>query len=903
MVTFSKGWSSSRLGVLTICPRHLWLVTLVSVLIVYSGCENGTNQSNGSNRPNATEINKVKSPVATPEPGLYDTEQPVQLSSPTEGARIYYTLNGDVPSSSSDEYTSAISVKSSSIIKAIAIKAGLGNSDVESFGYVITPKVSGPNTITITQQPSNQTALNDSASFTVVASASDGSAPRFQWQKKESSSSDFMDVSGATSASLSLSNLTHATDNGDQFRVFVYASGSVSLTSQAVTLTVDPCAANGWCTQDLTYYLGGFATSLNISGDGTWNNQTYKSGVLTSLIVINTPPSNQTASGGQASFAVLASVSNAATLSYQWQVKKNGSNDFVNVSSQSIASATLNLANLSFQSDHGDVYRVIVKASGGAVDVVSSVGTLIVYGVPGIPTGLSVIGSDAGVVLSWNVPASNGGKDITDYEIQYSSDTGANWTTFTDGLSPQNTSTIAGLSNGTPHIFRVAAINSEGKGQFSESSISITPNLWLGTKLVSASLPNMTQTSSASNADLVEQGGITTDSMGNVLVTGTLYRKTPIDPSTYEYLSSDLYVTKYSDNGSILWSKQKGILLPSNGKVEGHGVATDSSGNVYVVGSANTSVFGWSRVGDVDLVVIKYDESGVIKWTNVIGKAGRKFYKGRIAVDSTGNVYVVGSAYASGSVPEVVLLSKITGSGEIVWKREQASSSASFTTVGSGLATDSYGNIFVSGSTTDNFDNGNVMNGASHAYLTKYDQAGTRQWTKMYYSGHQTGSSGVAVDRTNNIIITGNGSSYFGGTYYQIVFLASYSNSGNPLWDVTDNFYSSGNWNSGVMADVNAVTTDSNSNIFVIGSTAGGLDGNTSIGQWDFYVKKFNASGDKVWTKQFGGTGITYGTGIAVNSHDSVFASGITYGDLDGTTITRIYDTFVTKYGNAGNKQ
>ena len=51
----------------------------------------------------------------------------------------------------------------------------------------------------------------------------------------------------------------------------------------------------------------------------------------------------------------------------------------------------------------------------------------------------------------------------------------------------------------------------------------------------------------------------------------------------------------------------------------------------------------------------------------------------------------------------------------------------------------------------------------------------------------------------------------------------------------------------GTSSDDNArgVATDSNDNIYVTGYTGGGLDGNTSAGNSDLFVVKYNSSGTK----------------------------------------------------------
>lgn len=93
-------------------------------------------------------------------------------------------------------------------------------------------------TITIGTQPANQTAVAGEATFSVTASVNSGTLT-YQWQKKESTSTRWVNVSGATSASLALTGLTNAADNGDQYRVVIgSSSGAKKVTSSAATLTV-----------------------------------------------------------------------------------------------------------------------------------------------------------------------------------------------------------------------------------------------------------------------------------------------------------------------------------------------------------------------------------------------------------------------------------------------------------------------------------------------------------------------------------------------------------------------------------------------------------------------------------------------------------------------------------------
>ena len=76
--------------------------------------------------------------------GTYTNNQMVTLSSTTDGAVIYYTTDGSIPSEKSGiRYTSPFSVSGikgesvTTIIKAIAVKEKMQNSPVEEFVYVI----------------------------------------------------------------------------------------------------------------------------------------------------------------------------------------------------------------------------------------------------------------------------------------------------------------------------------------------------------------------------------------------------------------------------------------------------------------------------------------------------------------------------------------------------------------------------------------------------------------------------------------------------------------------------------------------------------------------------------------------------------------------------------------------
>ena len=101
----------------------------------------------------------------------------------------------------------------------------------------------------------------------------------------------------------------------------------------------------------------------------------------------------------------------------------------------------------------------------------------------------------------------------------------------------------------------------------------------------------------------------------------------------------------------------------------------------------------------------------------------------------------------------------------------------------------------------------------------------------------------------------------------------------------------------------NGVTTDSSDNIYVTGLTGGGLDGNTSSGQEDIVLVKYNSSGTKQWTKQLGTTLSDDGSGVTTDSSGNIYVTGYTGGGLDGNTSSGSGDIFLVKYNSDGVKQ
>jgi hypothetical protein len=160
--------------------------------------------------------------------------------------------------------------------------------------------------------------------------------------------------------------------------------------------------------------------------------------------------------------------------------------------------ATGSAAQLVIATDTGRIYRW----AGNAYAELGSVGGSVAdtrwdLFLPAAPTSVTAVTGDTQATLSWTAPTV--AVSVTDYIIQYSSNSGSSWTTFADGTSTATSATVTGLTNGTSYVFRVAAVNGVGTGAYSSASSSVTAGgdpYWSSVQLL---LPGNASTADASS--------------------------------------------------------------------------------------------------------------------------------------------------------------------------------------------------------------------------------------------------------------------------------------------------------------------------------------------------------------------------------------------------------------------
>jgi hypothetical protein len=149
--------------------------------------------------------------------------------------------------------------------------------------------------------------------------------------------------------------------------------------------------------------------------------------------------------------------------------------------------------------------------------------------VPGAPVSVVGTAGNGQVSLSWTAPISDGGKPVIDFAVQYKTASSNIWLPYADGVSTATATTITGLTNGTAHNFRVAAINEIGTSSYSVSSANVTPVAPItapgAPTNVSATAGNAQATISfnapASNGGSAITGYTVTSSPGNITASGS----------------------------------------------------------------------------------------------------------------------------------------------------------------------------------------------------------------------------------------------------------------------------------------------------------------------------------------------------------------------------------------------
>ena len=395
-----------------------------------------------------------------------------------------------------------------------------------------------------------------------------------------------------------------------------------------------------------------------------------------------------------------------------------------------------------------------------------------------------------------------------------------------------------------------------------------------------------------SGDSVVGKRALAVDGSGNVFVTGY----------SFNGLNNDYLTVAYDTAGNVLWSKLKNGA--GNNTDQAYALAVDGSGNVYVTGrssnssnedfltvaydsagtevwakakngsannvdvalalaadgSGNVYVTGYSYNGtNYDCLTVAYDSAGTELWARLKnGAANRDDMAYALAVDGSGNVYVVGQSYNGANYDYLTVA--YDSAGAELWARVK-NGAANNSDSALALAVDGSGNVYLTGQS---------YTGTHYDWLTvAYDSAGTELWAKVKNGAANSNdlAYALAVDGSGTVYVTGKSSN---GANYDYLTVA-YDSSGTELWAKVMNGAASNT------DEAFALAVDGSGNVYVAGFSSNGSNN-------DYLTVAYDSSGIELWAKVRNG---------AANNLDQAYALAV-----DGSGSGNVY---VTGYSSNGS--
>jgi len=309
-----------------------------------------------------------------------------------------------------------------------------------------------------------------------------------------------------------------------------------------------------------------------------------------------------------------------------------------------------------------------------------------------------------------------------------------------------------------------------------------------------------------------------------------------------------------------------------------------------------------------------------------------------IAVDTAGNAYVTGSTMSSNFPMAAAAFATFGGGRDAFVLKLSASGNALLystylggtnTDLGTGIAVDSSGNMYISGDTySANFPVAGALQstfgGQTDAFVTKLNASGTVAFSTFLGGSSVEHAGGIAIDSGLNIYVAGGTLS----TNYPVVHPIQSANAGGQNAFVTKinpsgtiilySTYLGGSGASGggiTLQQANGVAVDSNGNAYVAGVTNSanfpvtpGAFQTVYNGATDAFVAKINGAGSAlVYSTYLGGSAFDEANGIGVDASGNANIAGYTasgnfvISNAVQPAFDGLYDAFVSTLNAAGN--
>lgn len=310
----------------------------------------------------------------------------------------------------------------------------------------------------------------------------------------------------------------------------------------------------------------------------------------------------------------------------------------------------------------------------------------------------------------------------------------------------------------------------------------------------------------------------------------------------------DIVTVKYDTAGNVVWKREFDETDDgTNGDDTPNWMTLDPDGNILVAGRSFIN-----GTGD-DLIVLKYAPNGDLLWK---ARTPAAVEAHRVATDSAGNVFVGGKTTDANT--RDYFTAKYDEDGNLLWSATYNGPN-NFTDEVNAIGVTASGDVVVTGESTG----GVTLFDIATIY---YEADGTQRWVRRYTS------PGSEFDRGEDVAIGPSGEIFVGGwaspngdTDFVIV---EYDGAGNEVDVMLFDNNGAGDLGKRVVAD-------SQGNVVITGIS----------GPSDIVTVKYDPDGHPLWVATYSSQGEDFPWGMEVGADDSIYVTGETLSGAEVVTI------------------
>jgi hypothetical protein len=356
---------------------------------------------------------------------------------------------------------------------------------------------------------------------------------------------------------------------------------------------------------------------------------------------------------------------------------------------------------------------------------------------------------------------------------------------------------------------------------------------------------------------------------------------------------------KLTDQGTSVATNFNTKIAPTSGTADVRATTTDSSGNVYVVGSVTGDMGSGILQGDQDVYLRKYDAAGQLIWSRLLGSSERASGYA-VATDANGNVAIAGKVTDNLTSTAVgggddTFVTKYDSTGREIFTRQIA---PIFDDQANALTFGADGSLYVAGQTKSSMASGITHGGGSDAYLMKLTSTGSLEYVRQFGGSGDDRATTVAVDDNGDVVL---GTVEAGEA--KVRKLLSTDGTSDPVWELSLGALGQGQLSS-IAIDGNAV--------YVAGATSNAAltaGGQASVvtahsGGEDAFVMRIDDAGATAaaaFVTYVGTARNEGGAGVAV-ADGAVYLTGSTSGNLNGGANPSQTNGYVVKLDSNGSR-